>query len=197
MKKFLVVCFSVVLTTGMFAAISGSAHDFSASGWNASGEICITCHTPHNADTTVSDAPIWNHEITSETFTPYGTTMAGTVVGAPNSMSLLCLSCHDGVTALDSFGGTAGGTTIGGTYNVGTDLTDDHPVSVTYVEANGLYPTTNSSGITGGTTIAADMLFSGNVECSSCHDVHNKYSIAGLLKKSNAASALCLTCHNK
>ena len=39
------------------------------------------------------------------------------------------------------------------------------------------------------------MLFNDRLECASCHDVHNSYNQAGLLVKSNADSALCLTCH--
>lgn len=196
MKKFLVVCFSVVLTTSMFAVITGSAHDFSASGWNTSGEICITCHTPHNAVSTVTNAPIWNHEETTATFTTYGTTVAGTTAGTPNGLSLLCLSCHDGTVALDSFGGATGGTTIGAVAaNVGTDLSDDHPISIAYNVANALNATATTTG--NGDTIA-DWLDGGtNVECSSCHDVHNEYNNLSLLRVSNAASALCLTCHAK
>jgi predicted CXXCH cytochrome family protein len=35
------------------------------------------------------------------------------------------------------------------------------------------------------------------IECGSCHDVHNSQSLPALLWKSNAASALCLSCHIK
>jgi len=38
--------------------ISGSAHDFSGNGWSG-GQICIVCHTPHNADATVAESPAW------------------------------------------------------------------------------------------------------------------------------------------
>lgn len=43
------------------ANIEGSKDDFSGSGWTT--EICEPCHTPHNADTTVIDAPLWNHQV--------------------------------------------------------------------------------------------------------------------------------------
>ena len=39
-------------------------------------------------------------------------------------------------------------------------------------------------------------LFNGKVECSSCHLVHDP-SIPPFLRKSNAGSQLCLTCHVK
>ena len=185
------------------AQISISAHNFSGDGWTPDGRICVACHTPHNSDTTVADAPLWNHELAVPgAFTPYGTTMAGTAVGAPNSVSLLCLSCHDGVTFVDAFGGAAGTENIqtaypGTTTNLTTDLQDDHPVSVVYTVANDLNPTATATGV--GTDTIADWLFTGNttVECSSCHDVHNQYGNASLLKLDNTNSALCLLCHAK
>ena len=198
MKQLLVIFLAIGLTANVFGVIAGSAHDFSGSGWTPDGRICVACHTPHNSDTTVPEAPIWNHELTTQTFTMYGTTLAGTSTDAqPNGVSRLCLSCHDGVTALDSFGGNTGSTIIGAAGDLGTDLSDDHPISINYIQANGLVDPTTASGITGGTTIQADMLYSNRVECSSCHDVHNKYNLASLLKKSNTGSALCLTCHAK
>ncbi len=197
MKKFLIFCLVVLLTGTVFGVITGSKHDFKAASWNASGEICITCHTPHNA-MAVANAPIWNHELTSATFTMYGTTLAGTTPDAqPSGMSKLCLSCHDGTVGLEAFGGVTTNTNlITGNALVGIDLSNDHPISIDYGgTAKELKDSGTASGING--TIAADMLFSNKVECSSCHDVHNKYGLTYLLKKSNAASALCLTCHDK
>jgi predicted CXXCH cytochrome family protein len=100
---------------------------------------------------------------------------------------------------MDNYGGTTTGSTfIGANGFLDTDLTDDHPVSISYALDTELAPSTNPSGVgTTGNDIATDMLFAGNVECASCHDVHNKYGIASLLKKDNAASALCQTCHAK
>jgi predicted CXXCH cytochrome family protein len=46
-------------------------------------------------------------------------------------------------------------------------------------------------------TINTNLLSSGKMQCSSCHDVHNSAGVLGLLRKSNAGSALCLTCHHK
>jgi predicted CXXCH cytochrome family protein len=185
--------------------IAGSAHDFSGDTWNASGEICIVCHTPHNADGTVADAPLWNKELTTATFIPYSGYDLQATVGQPASSSKLCLSCHDGTVAIDNFGGATGGTNfVTGNDLLGTDLSNDHPISFTYDPAlatadGGLYdPTTTTSGLGG--MISQDMLSgagSDQVQCSSCHDVHNAANLGFLLVKSNAASALCLTCHNK
>lgn len=49
-------------------------------------------------------------------------------------------------------------------------------------------------------TIAALMLVNGKVECTSCHAVHNIYTVGTnhfLVKVDVAGSALCLQCHNK
>jgi len=180
------------------AQITGTSHDFGSEAWNPSGKICIVCHTPHNADTSVSDAPLWNHAVTAATFSLYSspTFDSGPAV-QPAGASKLCLSCHDGTIAVDSFGGATGTDFIGGGALIGTDLSDDHPVSFTYVTEVGLYdPTTAPSGLPGGTTVAADMLFAGQVECASCHDVHDD-SNGEFLRKPNDGSALCLTCHDK
>jgi len=184
--------------TGMASAqtIVGSDHDFSNDGWSG-GQICLVCHTPHNAATGVSDAPLWNHMLTSSVFNLYTNTTLNATPNQPTGVSLLCLSCHDGTVALDSFGGNTGNTFIGGGENFGTDLSNDHPIAISYAADTTLAPDTNPSGVTGGTTIAADLLFSGNVECASCHDVHNSSGEAKLLVKSNDASALCQTCHIK
>jgi predicted CXXCH cytochrome family protein len=190
------VCYSVSQT------IVGSAHDFSDDSWNTTGQICLVCHTPHNADVTVNNAPLWNHETTAATFTPYTSSTMDATTGQPDASSKLCLSCHDGTVAVDNFGDQTGGTHfLSGNSSIGTNLNDDHPISFTYDASlasadNGLYdPTTTNSGLGG--TIAEDMLIGGQVQCASCHDVHNGSGVEKLLRKTNAASALCLTCHNK
>lgn len=193
------------LPTLAFAQITGSAHDLSG-GALSGGEICNVCHTPHNADATVTDAPLWDHEVTATTaFTLYSSSTLDATVGQPSGVSKLCLSCHDGTVAVDAFGGAAGTTLIGaigtGSGDFGTDLSNDHPISFTYntalATADGelFDPSTDASGLGG--TIAADMLFSDNMECASCHDVHNVNGNANLLLVDNAGSALCLTCHDK
>jgi len=188
------------------AGITGSKHDFSSNSWNTTGEICRVCHTPHNATSTI--VPLWNHALTTAAFTAYSSYSLNAAVGQPSPSSKACLSCHDGTIALDSFGGAAGSNFISGSPKLGTDLSNDHPVSFTYDAAlatadGGLYdPTLKTVGALGGKTIAAGMLISGNkVECSSCHDVHrgkgNSVTAGRLLLVNNTGSALCLTCHNK
>ena len=200
----LAICIMAFMAGSAMAQITGSGHDFSSAGWNTSGEICIACHTPHNA---LAVTPLWNHEVSTATFTLYTSTTMNATTATPSGTSLLCLSCHDGSVALDNFGGVTIGTNIIAAPDLlGTDLSNDHPVSFVYnatlATADGeLHDPSTATGITG--TIEADMLFgtTGNatMECASCHDVHNggPASVASLLVKSNAASALCLTCHDK
>ena len=97
----------LVLTGAAQAGVVGSKHDLTSSGgspWSGSNDqVCIYCHTPHNAS---SVAPLWNRQLSGEVFTPYGSgSFDGAFVdpaGQPTGESQLCLSCHDGVTALNS-----------------------------------------------------------------------------------------------
>jgi predicted CXXCH cytochrome family protein len=185
----------VVGAVSVIAAITGSGHDFSAETWNstAGGEICEPCHTPHGAVNNVQ-APLWNHTNTTfASFQVYTSATMNVTPGQPDGESIACLSCHDGSVALDSFGGNAGSTTMSGSKLVGTDMRDDHPISF-------LYSASVSGGDTGlksGASVS-NLLFTGKVQCSSCHDVHNGGSgTTNLLVMSNSGSALCLTCHNK
>ena len=53
------------------AQITGSVHDFTDDGIGTT-DLCAFCHTPHAANTDVSDAPLWDHALTEATYTPYG-----------------------------------------------------------------------------------------------------------------------------
>ncbi len=197
---------SVLLVLAQFGysqSIAGSKHDFTGKAWNTTSEICIVCHTPHNANTAVTDAPLWNHQLSAtSTYGVYSSLTMNSVAGQPDGSSKLCLSCHDGTVALENFGGITTGTNMmTGTSVLGTSLSNDHPISITYDAAlatadGGLNnPATALSGLGG--TIAANMLSGGKLQCSSCHDVHNGAGVTHLLLKSNSGSALCLTCHKK
>jgi predicted CXXCH cytochrome family protein len=164
------------------AAISGSKHDLRTP--LSINEICITCHAPHNPDP--GDQPLWNHALSSTSgYTMYPTTLSGgSPDTVPNANSLMCMGCHDGVTALDSFGGTTGGTVLTGSAAIGKDLSDDHPISIT--------PTATDI------SVPAGQLYGGKIECGSCHDPHNDAtSPVDFLRISNTNSDLCLDCHDK
>ncbi len=193
----LAVGLALIWASNAVGGITGSAHDFSGKAWNSTGEMCVVCHTPHNADTTVTDAPLWNHGVTTTNFTLYSSSTLNATVGQPGGVSKLCLSCHDGTVALENFGGNTNGTNFAqGGALVGTDLSDDHPISITYDAA--LATADGELADPTGTAIDPLPLFSNKLECATCHDVHNG---AGghpdLLRKANTDSALCLTCHLK
>lgn len=186
------------------ATIIGSAHDFS--GLHPDQQICIFCHTPHNADITVTDAPLWNHAVTTQVYELYNSTTMDATVTQPAGASRLCLSCHDGTVAVDAYGGQAGVIFLGGDVAVGADgLADDHPVSFTYDDALAAQdgelfsPSATPSGLGG--TIQHDLLRGNEMECSSCHDVHNGPAAAAvndhLVMITQVQSRLCLTCHDK
>lgn len=176
-------------------------------------EICVFCHTPHGAIKS-DNIPLWNQKLS--THTPYGvytspnmrqgttSDVAEVAISATNSgaVSNLCLSCHDGTVAIGSmnnpssrmtsatawngFGGAASGV-MPGAANLGTDLTDDHPVNFTYV-------TTNAT-LTPRASLTAVKLFDNKVQCASCHDPHSSEPL--FLRVTMAKSQLCLTCHIK
>jgi predicted CXXCH cytochrome family protein len=214
MKKTVSVAASILLLLLSRAAgagtIIGSPHDFRGYQWNRSGEICTSCHPPHRTQTL--PAPLWNHELSTQTYIMYGKTMPPAMKPAvshqPDEMSKICISCHDGVIAPDAYGGNAASTAayLFGKDAVGVVRSNNHPISFIYdgalaASVNDLYdPSTKRSGLAGSSgSISSDMLFSNRMECSTCHDVHNTKAVPGtkLLVKDTAGSALCLTCHNK
>lgn len=176
-------------------------------------EICVFCHTPHNGDVSVG-APLWNRAINTSGYTMYSSPTIDMVIAPqPQGVSMACLSCHDGTIAFDQVrngpgpgdfdptGTARGWSFLGGKNNMTrstyafleTDLTNDHPVSVTYNTAND--PMFNPiSAIE-----AAGLRFFGTgnqVECATCHNPHDPTN-RPFLRIDNTSSALCLTCHIK
>lgn len=229
-KRFRTAVVSVFLFLGIFgtsytsqASIIASGHHrfntWNPSGANPNGEYCIVCHTPHNADATVAGSPLWNHKVTTASYTLYNSATLKATMGQPDGPSKLCLSCHDGTVGTQAFGAQRDNAALLGfsatsKKNLGTNLANDHPVSFEYLpglladdpELND--PATSLSGVPGKSgTIDEDMLRNHKVQCITCHDIHNpaQYinptthlaTYSKLLKKSNLGSALCLTCHKK
>lgn len=64
-------------------------------------EVCVFCHTPFGAEDAAA-APEWNRAAAGPS--PYGA-IESLVSGGPtagNSISIMCLSCHDGAQALNA-----------------------------------------------------------------------------------------------
>ena len=167
--------------------VTGTLHDFSALTAPLGEAECFACH----------DGPVWNHELSTTTgYTVSTTTLS--ILGDPTGTSAECLACHEGNVAVENFGGASGGTTfITGDAAFGTDLTGHHPVSFTYdsllaTAHGGLKDPLTAASSLGG-TIDQDMLESGRVQCTSCHDQHDD-SLGNFLVKTGFS--LCFTCHS-
>jgi predicted CXXCH cytochrome family protein len=184
--------------------MAGTGHDFGdgvgfeGDSWNLTqndARTCNVCHTTHSGDMSLAGVPLWDHELTTfASFQVYVGVNMNQTPGQPTGATQLCLGCHDGTIGLDSFGdnGRTSGTEMDplNPAYVGTDLRDDHPVSVLY---NG-----GTAGLqTGGPTATETQLFGGNVECASCHEPHNSANQPALLVMNPANSALCNSCHDK
>ncbi len=211
-SKRAVVIATLMFATGLpaVAGIQGSVHDFSQNGWSG-GEICNVCHTPHSSNN-LSQGPLWDHEISTATYTVYASPTMDVIAEQPlpGGLSRLCLSCHDGTIAIDSFGGNTGSTTITGNANLGVDLSNDHPVGIQWIHQTQSVGSQNCTGChvqtfnpnTGAFELGPPgqelKFFNGKVECPSCHDVHNSRVMdVKLLRKPLAGSQLCLHCHPK
>lgn len=186
------------------AALVDTRHNLSASGPGAvravsETQVCIFCHAPHNSAPT---APLWNRRAPGSTYTPYASSTQRALTGQPTGASLLCLSCHDGTIALGDVLTRAapismsGGVTMmpAGASRLGTDLSDDHPISFAYTAT---LSTTrgelaNPATLTGRVRLDA----TGRLQCTSCHDPHDDTN-GKFLVVPNVASALCQTCHLK
>ncbi len=164
---------------------------------------------------------LWNRTVpNSTTYTGYtsssldAATIQAGFSGQPAGSSKLCLSCHDGTLALGSVNVLNGasppvpiamtggittlptgtyGATSGFTENLGANLTNDHPISVTYdntlatrdgelrgLDANQKYPATTGTVIGKRTAGYKPLLpleptgsgATGQIQCSACHDPH-------------------------
>lgn len=201
-KPLIILFFSIFFTSFICGVIQGSAHDFSVLGW-ANGEICLPCHTPHNADSTVLDAPLWNHELTVAIFTVYSSPTMNSTPEQPRGPSKLCLSCHDGTIAMDNYSGnTGGGTFIPGNANLDIDLSDDHPISIQWQHQTELNTSAACIRCHNPTPTQFNPILpffdTGNyLECPTCHDPHNTSNNPRLLRKPLAASEICFHCHDK
>jgi predicted CXXCH cytochrome family protein len=182
-------------------SIINSRHNLSVSGPGtvkaaSESQVCVFCHTPHDAS---GEAPLWNRSAAASTYLTYASSTALAAPGQPSGTSKLCLSCHDGTIALGMVRSPAtaipmaGSATIpAGASRLGTDLSDDHPVSFAFDQAlsSRKGDLVNPSLLTG----AVRLDQAGNLQCTSCHDAHDD-RYGKFLVVQNGSSALCSTCH--
>jgi len=189
--KMITACAVVALTCQTaFALIDGTPHDLSAV---AGGSTCSFCHTPHGA---LAGTPLWSHKLSTAVYDIYQSSSLQANVGQPTGSSKLCLSCHDGTVALaESLDGSFGGGTYiaPGTGNLGTDLSDDHPISFVYSSAL----STQDIQIRSPYVLPEQLRLDGarELQCTTCHDPHdNRYG--DFLVMSNRRSDMCRACHD-
>lgn len=165
------------------SGLIGSKHDFTKGGVEGRN-LCLPCHTPH-----LAQAPAPKLDKRPRSTPPLqGYTSADLELDA---WSLLCLGCHDGVTAPDVFSG-AHAVTVGGqisAYPLRTARVRNHPVGVRYPLNERYYAQPAA------VEAAGLPLPDGRVQCVTCHDAHNTHRYDGMLQISNNRSRLCLTCH--
>ncbi|NQT50560.1 cytochrome C [bacterium] len=193
-----------------------SPHNLSVSGpgpikSSTEKQICIFCHTPHNAD---PRAPLWNRDLDSATtyITYSSPTFQPGTAPQPDGASKLCLSCHDGTIALGQVRSrpspipVVGGPTLkpGDEGYLGTDLSGSHPISFVYDDA--LAIENNAAGDMPlrlpSTLHDPDVKLDkdGKIQCITCHDPHDDSNhssgnVPHFYVKPDW-SAVCTTCHD-
>jgi len=210
-----------------FAVNSGvlaSPHNLSVGGGSGKHglafdevRVCVFCHTPHNALPEGSSiAPLWNRNLPANAgqYSMYdsdvATTFSQTVTPLPTKptgTSRVCLGCHDGSIALNSYGGKvisgsggiAAATLMPSDANpannsdLGTDLRYDHPISFQYTATLAA-----QDQLVAPTALPAAVKLdsAGYLQCTSCHDPHNDvYGNFLVVDNSPAGSPLCTSCH--
>ncbi len=198
------------------------------------GQTCVFCHTPHGGANSIplwnratpTGTTYQLYTSSTSDVTTTGAQIAASVSGA-------CMSCHDGTMAQDvllnvnglpftpavsftrqtgakaTYGSTGGGTNnlmSGGLPFLGTDLRNDHPVTIIYETARAATPAEYVTQVVSGAKITVGTvnplpLFGSSaatatVECASCHNAHNN-SLGNFLRKANVGSAICVACHIK
>ena len=210
-----VLALSLACAPAAALTVLNSKHDLSAgsatSGPKSTTESqpCLFCHTVHRP---AIRAPLWNRPESAVQFTFYSSNYLNNYLGqtAPTMSDLkasktkLCLSCHDGVTALGALYNIAPNVlpmtgSMAASAVIGTDLSKHHPVLYDVKPGAGppsqpgtdpeiqLPPTGDPVKVYGTTN---------RVECTSCHEPHDN-TFGKFLVKSNANAALCTTCHQK
>ena len=158
--------------------------------------LCVFCHTPHNANPTRA---LWNRELPGTTYTLYQSSTLEAAINQPTGTSRLCLSCHDGILALGNLRVPPKGShfTLGpltGKAALGTDLSDDHPISFVYDSALALRRGQLADPLTLPQAIRLDD--TKQLQCTTCHNPHEDRH-PKFLRMDNRFGALCTTCHRK
>lgn len=185
-------------------------------------QICIFCHTPHNAK---PQTVLWNRNDTTQTFGHYSSTTlaihtddtartSSDYKAEPNGSSRLCLSCHDGVTALGAVlnGDAIEVNTSVNTVMAGANVFDrakitnsHHPVSFVYNasvrDRLNVLEGANTYKLPSNAKVRLDR--DKRMQCITCHDPHQTqfndpatpFWVLGGNSATEAHDAVCLDCH--
>jgi predicted CXXCH cytochrome family protein len=187
---------------GQGYSVVETPHNLSASGPGdvraaREEQVCIFCHTPHNASPI---RPLWNRDLPLNAYSVYTSSALDARPGQPTGDSKMCLSCHDGTIALgsvvsqDQLIQMVGGITTlpAGRSNLGTDLSDDHPISFRYDASLAVRDRRLVHPQTLPSTLPLDA--QGEMQCTTCHDAHDNVH-GDFLRMANLASTMCVSCH--
>lgn len=152
----------------------------------AENQICVFCHTPHGAS--ARDKPLWNRKDPvgpsgNGSFPLYaGSVEIKTIADAnyrndgsveyPNGTSRMCLSCHDGVSAVGEVIGGQVLANLSMSAQGTIDLAESHPISFVYNGAviGELVGRGKSFTASANPRVKVDHL--NRVQCTTCHDPH-------------------------
>ncbi|WP_289053991.1 cytochrome c3 family protein [Carboxylicivirga marina] len=201
MNRLILLMMLFLMSFCVSAQITNTRHNLSVNGnglkAGSSQSMCEFCHTPH---TSKRQSPKWGS--VGKRYLMYDQSVSSTSdikvdpSRQPDGASLLCLTCHDGTIAPSSGAskGSNGGLAVPvyGRANLGTDLTDDHPISFVY--------DASFAAIDGQLKTSPEhpVVLDGEdkVQCTSCHDPHNN-EYSNFLVATNQFSELCLKCHDR
>jgi predicted CXXCH cytochrome family protein len=185
--------------------VARTVHNLSATGpgrtrAQQSVGVCVFCHTPHNAEPTRA---LWNRDLPGTTYRLYESSTMKAVVNQPTGSSRLCLSCHDGIVALGRLrvrpghergASLASMPAINPAMSLGTDLSNDHPVSFTYDTALAL----NDDELVDPKALprTAPLDEDHQMQCTSCHDPHEE-RWPDFLRIDPRFGADCTVCHRQ
>ncbi len=181
------------------ASVVDTVHNLSVSGPGTIrapgvGDVCAFCHTPHRASQTRA---LWNRDLPPVTYKLYESSTLEATLNQPTGASRLCLSCHDGTTALGNLRVPPVGAPVAlgpltGRASLGTDLSDDHPISFVLDSALAL----KQGELNDPSTIPRPLRLDNTrqLQCTTCHDPHeDRYR--KFLRMDDRAAALCTGCH--
>jgi hypothetical protein len=213
----------ITLPSFSLAGVRGTKHDlssFSASDSNAfsidEDQICIFCHTPHNAYPAV---PLWNHKLSAEeNYINYWSPTLKSYLSAASAppidgFSKLCLSCHDGTVALGALVNNDKEVetvpdflTEGMAGYLGTDLSGGHPISIIFDSAlanmRNHAPDPNLMHLNWPINDHYVKLYPTQgglgIQCTSCHDPHGGRGGSGAppFWQKPTHDEVCLVCHD-